>query len=65
MKTKKFSITFEFDEERTHWLFNDSDQAQVLERIGHSVATMHSSGALPVVSVAIEPEAEILPFPAA
>jgi hypothetical protein len=52
MKTKKFCITFEFDE-RTHWLFNSADQAIDLQAVAENVATCHTTGARPKVTVLV------------
>lgn len=50
MHTKKFLIQFEFDE-TTRWLFSDGATASTLQLIGENVATCHTTGAVPRVSV--------------
>jgi hypothetical protein len=48
--TKVFEISFHSDT-RTRWLHNDASVAELLEALGGSIATAHTSGPQPAVSV--------------
>jgi len=59
MRIKKLLIQFEYDPERTRWLYRDEDLASFIQTIMNSVANCHTAGTIPSVTVTEEEQSEL------
>jgi hypothetical protein len=59
MKMKKLLIQFEYDPERTRWLYRDEKLAGFVLTVMNSVASCHTAGTIPAVTVTEEEQPEL------
>lgn len=64
---KEFTLEFHSDE-RTHWLVNDDELAELVRTLNYSLAAVNTTGATPMINVSlVKPEVELeleTPLPA-
>jgi hypothetical protein len=58
MKIKKLLVRFEFDPDRTRWLSDRGRLALFVESLMKSVATCHTTGQIPAITVTEEEQPE-------